>query len=75
MPSRILACDLLAEAVERGHLPGLAGGFEFLDRIDAQLFVERLDLLGAEPGDVQHLDQARAGRTPSVLRSRGAARW
>ena len=41
---------LLAEPFQPGDLAVLAGLFELLDRLDAQLVVQGLDLLGPSPG-------------------------
>ena len=55
---------LLAKPFQPGDLAVLAGLFELLDRFDPQLVVQRLDLLGAQAGDVEHRHQARRGSTP-----------
>ena len=49
----------LAETVQFRDLAGFAGRLQFLNRIHAELFVQRLDFFRAEPGNFQHLDQAR----------------
>ena len=44
-----------------------AGLFQRLDRVDAQFFMDCLDLLRAKPGDVQHRDQPLRDRCLEVV--------
>jgi len=57
-----LALGFLAEPFEFRDAARFAGRLELVDGLDAELVVHRFDLLGAEAGDLQHLDQAGRDR-------------
>ncbi len=59
MPSQDVRLRLFAEAFQLGDLSVFAGLFELLDGLNAQFVVQRLDLLWAEPGNVEHRHAAR----------------
>ena len=50
---------LFAKAVEPGDLAGFARRFQFPDRINAELLIQRLDFLWSQSGNFQHFNQAR----------------
>ena len=54
-----LLLRLVAEAVERRHLPRLAGRFELLHGRDAKFVIQGFDLFRPKAGNAQHRHQAR----------------
>ena len=61
-PAQHLLCGARAEARELGE-PAIARGVvEFLERVDAESFVDPTDARGAEPRDAQHLEESLGRR-------------
>jgi hypothetical protein len=58
---------LFAKALQLRHFAGIAGGFEVADGFDAQFIVERLDFFGADPGNLQQLQQAGRSRGFEII--------
>ena len=53
-----LLLTLRAKPIQFRHLARLARLLQFLNRLDAQLLVDRLDLLRAHALHIEHLDEA-----------------
>ncbi|MNY25155.1 hypothetical protein D3C86_1589160 [compost metagenome] len=68
-----LVLGLGPEALERDQPVLVAGVLQLADRGDAQALVDGLDLLGAEVGDGEHLDEARGRRGHQLGMDRGGA--
>ncbi len=64
-----LLLRLLAEAFERLHLVGFAGGAQLVERGDAQLLVQRGRLLRPQAGDADHRQHAAAESAAAALRA------
>ena len=63
-PFEDLLLRLGAEALELGDLARLAGGLELVEVVDAELVVERLDLLRPQARQAQHLQAGPAASSP-----------
>ena len=70
-----LGLRLLAEALEASDFALLAGRFEGLDGVHAQVIVQGFDLLRAKPGDLQHGRQPRWHGSLELVVIMAGARW
>ena len=74
-PFQDVRLRLLPEPRQTRHLARFAGALEVLERVDLQLLVERLDLLGPEAGHLEHRHQSRRrGRLEFLVISQPAGR-